>query len=232
MQEQNVAAADRSTSTIARVAAPLRQELLEHIRAAIASSEYKPGERLVERILCEKYGVSRTVVREALRHLESEGLVTIVPNRGPVVTVLTHSDIEGLFDVRAVLEALAAERFAERATDAERAALVASCDVIEQAYENDGVEGWISAKDAYYDVLLSGSHNDLIRSTVTGIHARIQVMRGRSLSAPDRLRVSLEEIREITALAVAGNAAEAAAKARLHVERAGEAAFSQSPELK
>jgi len=230
METQNVVARS-SALTIARVAAPLRQELLEHIRAAIASSEYEPGERLVERVLCERYGVSRTVVREALRHLEAEGLVTIVPNRGPVVTVLTRNDIEGLFEVRAALEALAAERFAERATEEERAALIASCDVIERAYLHEGVESWISAKDAYYDVLLNGSHNDLIRSTVTGIHARIQVMRGRSLSAPDRLRASLEEIREITALAVAGNAGQAALKARTHVEKAAEAALAQSPEL-
>lgn len=230
MESHNVTTGP-SSLTLARVAAPLRQELLQHIRAAIASAEYKPGERLVERLLCEKYGVSRTVVREALRHLEAEGLVTIVPNRGPVVTVLTRDDIEGLFEVRAALEALAAERFAERATDEERTALVASCDVIEKAYQNETIESWIRAKDAYYDVLLKGAHNDLIRSTVTGIHARVQVMRGRSLSAPDRLRTSLAEIREITNLAVAGHAVEAALKARAHVELAAEAAFSQSPEL-
>ncbi len=220
-----------SSSTIARVAAPLRQELLGHIRAAIASAEYKPGERLVERVLCEKYGVSRTVVREALRHLEAEGLVTIVPNRGPVVTVLSRSNTEGLFEVRAALEALAAERFAQRATAEERAELEASCEVVAAAYASDDVESWIRAKDAYYDVLLTGAHNELIRGTVLGLHSRIQVMRGRSLSAPDRRLASLDEIREITALAVAGKASEAAIKARAHVERAALAAFEQSPEM-
>ncbi len=220
-----------ATVMIPRVAAPLRQELLGHIRAAISAGEYKPGERLVERVLCERYGVSRTVVREALRHLEAEGLVTIVPNRGPVVTVLSRQDVEGLFEVRAAMEALAAERFAERATPAERAELAASCDAVEAAYSTEEPESWINAKDAYYDVLLKGAHNDLIRSTIVGIHSRIQVMRGRSLSAPGRREASLAEIREITRLAVAGKAAEAAKAARRHVEDAERVAFAQSAEL-
>jgi len=201
------------------------------MRAAISSSEYKPGERLVERVLCEKYGVSRTVVREVLRHLEAEGLVTIVPNRGPVVTVLSRDEIAQLFEVRAALEALAAERFAERATPEERAALEASCDVVAAAYASDDVESWIDAKDRYYDALLAGAHNDLIRSTVIGLHARIQVLRGRSLSAPGRRERSLKEIRQITELAVSGKASRAATEARRHVERAAEAAFEQSPEM-
>jgi DNA-binding GntR family transcriptional regulator len=218
---------DNSTSKILRVAAPLRQELLSHIRAAISSGEYPPGERLIERVLCEKYGVSRTVVREAVRHLEAEGLVTIVPNRGPVVTVLSREDAAGLFEVRAAMEGLAAERFAERATTEERAALEASCELIEAAYATDDIEAWIKAKDVYYDALLRGAHNDLIRSTVVGIHARVQVLRGLSLQRAGRLSRSLAEIRNITALAVAGRAAEAGAAAKAHVEQAERAAFEQ-----
>ena len=220
-----------TSSAISRVAAPLRRELLSHIRAAISSAEYKPGERLVERVLCERYGVSRTVVREALRHLEAEGLVTIVPNRGPVVTVLSRDEVAQLFEVRAALEALAAERFAERATPEERAALQQSCDVVAAAYATEDVESWIAAKDAYYDALLAGAHNDLIRSTVVGIHARIQVLRGRSLSAPGRREHSIDEIRHITELVTSGRASEAALAARQHVERAAESAFEQSPEI-
>lgn len=217
-----------ASSTIARVAAPLRQQLLAHIRAAISAGEYKPGERLVERVLCERYGVSRTVVREALRHLEAEGLVTIVPNRGPVVTELSRDEIAQLFDVRAALEALAAERFAERASDEERAALVQALEVVADAYAGEDVERWIEAKDAFYDALLYGAHNDLIQTTVLSIHARIQVLRGRSLSEPGRREHSIEEIRNITELVVSGQAAEAAIAARQHVERAAEAAFARS----
>lgn len=219
-----------ASSTIARVAAPLRHDLMARIRAAISSAEYKPGERLVERVLCERYGVSRTVVREALRHLEAEGIVTIVPNRGPVVTTLSRDEIAQLFDVRAALEALAAERFAQRATPEERAALEHTCDIVAVAYASEDVEAWITAKDTFYDALLVGAHNDLIRTTVVGIHARIQVLRGRSLSTPGRREHSIEEIRHITDLVVSGQATEAAVATRQHVELAAKAAFEQSRE--
>lgn len=216
-----------TTAKITRVAAPLRQELLTHIRSAISTREYAPGERLVERVLCEKYGVSRTVVRETVRHLEAEGLVTIVPNRGPVVTVLTREDAEGLFEVRAAVEALAAEKFATRATDEERQELREACDRVEAAYGTGDVENWIEAKDGFYEVLLRGSHNNLITTTVVGIHARVQVLRGLSLQRVGRLSNSLAEIREISALAIAGKADEASAAAKAHVERAADAAFEQ-----
>lgn len=216
-----------SSSRITRVAAPLRIELLGKIRAAISSAEYKPGERLIERVLCEKYGVSRTVVREALRHLEAEGLVTIVPNHGPVVTVLNHEDAAALFEVRAALEALAAERFAERATAEERKELAASCDAVARAFVSGDITDWLEAKDYYYDALLSGAHNELIRATVIGVHARVQLLRGLSLQQPGRLESSLAEIRKITALAVDGKSEEAAAATKAHVERAAAAAFAQ-----
>jgi DNA-binding GntR family transcriptional regulator len=122
---------------------------MSELRAAISAGQYLPGERLVERVLCERYGVSRTVVREALRHLEAEGLVTIVPNRGPVVTVLSYEDAAALFEVRAALEALASEAFADRATSEERDALRKSCDTVAEAFEEGSIEGWLEAKDVY-----------------------------------------------------------------------------------
>ncbi len=106
-----------------REAAPLRSQVVELLRRAIVGGELGPGERLVERVLCARFAVSRTVVREALRQLESEGLVTTVPQRGPVVAVLTAADAEALYEVRAVLEGLAGRAFAQRATPAERVAL-------------------------------------------------------------------------------------------------------------
>ena len=86
------------TSSVTRRAAGstvpiLRQQVLDQLRAAIVDLEFEPGERLVERKLCERMGVSRTSVREALRHLEAEGLITTVPHRGPVVTEVTPFDV-------------------------------------------------------------------------------------------------------------------------------------------
>src|SRR5207248_2791945 len=105
---------------VQRVAAPLRTQVLEALRQDVLAAEFQPGERLVEAQLCARYEVSRTVVREVLRQLESEGLVTTVPNRGPVVTELTTADAEALFEVRGALEGLAGALFAERATAEQR----------------------------------------------------------------------------------------------------------------
>src|SRR5690554_5491541 len=85
---------------------------------------FAPGERLIERELCEMTGVSRTVIREVLRELEADGLVRIVPNKGPVVAgPASVEDVRALYEARSVLEALAGRNFALYASDAEMRAL-------------------------------------------------------------------------------------------------------------
>ncbi|GAC1594862.1 MAG: hypothetical protein NVS3B28_25840 [Candidatus Velthaea sp.] len=79
------------------VAAPLRQQLTDVLRAAIADGQFKPGDRLIERDLCERTGVSRTSIREAFRALEAEGLIESIPNRGPVVARITRAPARGNF---------------------------------------------------------------------------------------------------------------------------------------
>src|SRR6188768_4396301 len=94
-----------------RVAAPLREQVIGALRAAILDFRLAPGQRLVERELIEQLGVSRTTVREALRELTSEGLVTVVPQKGAVVATPTLEDAIDLYDVRAALESLVVQRF-------------------------------------------------------------------------------------------------------------------------
>ena len=100
------------TLEVQRHAAPLRQQVVEALRLAIIDGRLAPGARLIERELTEMLRVSRTVIREALRQLESEGLIAIVPNKGPVVRALTLAEAKDLYQIRAVLEGLAA-RFAD-----------------------------------------------------------------------------------------------------------------------
>jgi DNA-binding GntR family transcriptional regulator len=210
-----------------RVAAPLRQELINQIRSSILMFEYGPGTRLVERTLCDRYGVSRTVVREALRQLEAEGLVTIVANRGPVVTVLTHADAVAMFEVRGHLEALAARLFALRATAEERQRLEATVAAVEQAFAGGDLQSALTAKDAFYEALCTGAHNEIMTGILDGLHARVQLLRGVSLRAAGRQPETLKEIRRICERAVAGDADGAAAAAAYHVERAAAVALHE-----
>src|SRR5689334_22743137 len=95
-------------SGIQKFAAPLRQQVDDGLRQAIISGRLAPGARLTERELTEMMGVSRTVIREALRQLESEGLVAIIPHKGPVVRALSLDEARDLYSIRAVLEGFAA----------------------------------------------------------------------------------------------------------------------------
>ena len=92
--------ASKAGFRVEKIAAPLRQSVTESIRYAIAVGHFKGGDRLPERSLCEMTGVSRTLVREALRQLESEGLIEVVPNRGPIVARITIKQAEDIYQVR------------------------------------------------------------------------------------------------------------------------------------
>ncbi|WP_037067122.1 GntR family transcriptional regulator [Pseudonocardia acaciae] len=210
-----------------REAAPLRQQVVELLRAAIVGFDFQPGERLVERVLCERYAVSRTVVREALRQLESEGLVALVPNRGPVVAVLTEADAAALYEVRAVLEALAGRSFAERATAEQRAGLKRRLAQVRAALRDGELATVLAAKDGFYDALLDGAGNDVIRTTLRGVHARISLLRGLTLQAPGRAPHTERELAAITAAALAGDGDAAWAACEAHVRSAAAVAMEQ-----
>ena len=122
---------------VGRVAAPLREQVLDVLRQAILDFRLKPGQRLIERELIEQIGVSRTTIREVLRELAAEGLVTTIPQKGAIVVVPTAEEAAEVYEVRAALEALAARRFVARASDKEVEALRAAFAEVE-AVTHDG----------------------------------------------------------------------------------------------
>lgn len=215
------------TGPVQRIAAPLRQQVLEMLRRAIVTFEFEPGQRLVEKVLCDRFAVSRTVVREALRQLESEGLVTIVPNRGPVVTVLTDAEAEQLFETRAVLEALAGRLFARRASAADREALTQTLDAVRAAFDDGDLTKVLAAKDHFYDVLFSGAGNEIIRQQLLAVHARVSLLRGLSLQAEGRVPHTMNELQAIVRAAVAGDEDAAWAACEAHVNAAAAVALEQ-----
>jgi DNA-binding GntR family transcriptional regulator len=208
-------------------AAPLRRQVIDLLRQAILSFEYQPGQRLVERDLCERLGVSRTVVREALRHLEAEGLVDIVPNRGPVVFSITYEDAQALYEVREVLESLAAQKCAERATTAQKADLIEGLNRIERSYEGKGLAEELAAKEHFYELLFAGSGNSVVASTLRPLQARAHMLRGLSLQGPGRTDDSLGEMRQMVEAIERGDGEGARMLGALHVRNAGAAALER-----
>mgnify|MGYP001101748763 CR=1 FL=1 len=183
-----------SATTVMRQAAPVREQVAAAMRAEIVGGALVPGGRLYEKTLCERYGVSRTVIREVLRQLESESLVTVRPGHGPMVTVLTPADIEALYEVRQELEGLAAELFARRATDEQALGMLELVRGMEQSYLHGTLESRGESKDEFYRRLLEGAGNPVLSSTLEGIHARIGIFRYFAFTDPERVRISYTEI--------------------------------------
>lgn len=210
---------------IEAVVAPVRRQVVAALRSAIMSGRFAPGQRLVEKELCDLMGVSRPSVREALRELEAEGLINNVPNRGPVVARVSAEDARGIYQVRGVLEGLAAKLFAVHATDEQLAKLERAVDVLEAAYRAKDVGRIMEVKSRFYDVLFEGSGNNIIGSVVRTMNARVNFLRCLSLSTPSRLPASIREIRAIVT-AVKRRDPEAAFQASIaHVDGAAAAAL-------
>lgn len=175
----------------------LREQVAANIREAIAQGHFRPGMRLIERELCESLGVSRTSLREALRELEAEGLVTNVPNRGPIVAKISLELAESIYQVRGVLEALAARLFTRRASAEQIRDLVAATEALESAYQQPDPAERILVKNEFYKVLLNGAANEVVTLTLTTMHLRISQLRSTSLMQPERAKASIEEIWEL-----------------------------------
>lgn len=214
-----------SSTHIEAVAGPLRQQVVARIRSAIVSGEFKPGQRLIERDLCQLYGVSRPPVREALRQLDAEGFIQTVPNRGPIVTELDFGSVRGLYEVRGVLEAQAAKLFSERASNEEIQALVQATKEIERAYKSGTADTKLAAKNHFYDILIGGCRNDLLSAMFRTINNRINMLRRMSMSSKERLPQSLAEIKAIVDAIVKRNGAKAFELSVVHVAAAAEAAL-------
>jgi len=188
---------------VRKLAAPLRQQVLDNLRQAIIEGRLAPGARLTERELTEMTGVSRTVIREALRQLESEGLVAIIPNKGPVVRELTPAEARDLYSIRAVLEGFAARLFVENAADADVKKLAQALDVVIGAYQRGDAHEVLETKNRFYDVLFEGAGSETLCSMLNTLHARIWRWRALGLSHPrrsdERSRESIEGLRAILA---------------------------------
>ena len=207
------------------VIAPVRAQVVANLRAAILAGDLRPGERLVETTLAEQLRVSRTSLREALRQLEAERLVTITAFKGPAVAVMTPGDAEQIYDVRALLEGHAAELFAKRAAPEQLASMKRALAGFKAAVASGDAVARIATTDRFFDVMLQNCGNRVISEVLEGLHARVNFLRARSMSTPDRARESLKEMQAMLAAFNSGDSVEAARAARVHVRRAREVAL-------
>ncbi|WP_404312773.1 GntR family transcriptional regulator [Agrococcus terreus] len=199
-----------------RRAAPLREQAVEEIRASIVRGELAPGSRITEKSIELRLGVSRTVVREALRQLESERLIRIHPGVGPMVTELTADEARQLYEVRAALEAAAARLAASNADEAGiRALREAFGRIPEQAPRS--LDELLTIKGEFYDALIAASRNPIIGEQLANVQARISQLRAVTLSAPDRQTAMRAELGAVVDAIARGDADAAYALSVAHV---------------
>lgn len=215
---------DPDRPSFRRAPAPLRHQVLDYVRQAIISGRLAPGARLVERDLIEMMGVSRTVIREALRQLETEGLVATIPNKGPVVRELSAAEAKDLYAIRGALLGLAARFFVQNAGAEDVESLRQALDETIACYEAGDPERILDAKTRFYDVLVAGARSESLSAMLSTLHARIWRWRALGLSHPSRSplrsRESIDGLRAMFAAISGRDATKAEQCAREETDRA------------
>ncbi len=142
---------------------PLRELVFTTLRQAILKGELKPGERLMEIQLAEKMGVSRTPIREAIRKLSNEGLVTLIPRKGAIVAGISEKMLTDVLQVRMTLEKMAYECAFRNFSDKDMEALKKAEEVFENAVRDGDLVRITEADEGFHFVIYEAADNDKLR---------------------------------------------------------------------
>lgn len=197
---------------------PLRDVVFNTLRQAILTGELKPGERLMEIHLANRLGVSRTPIREAIRKLELEGLVTMIPRRGAEVAQITEKSLKDVLEVRRALDALSVELACERISGEELQQLQDACDAFEAATKTKDTKKIAQADVALHDIIVRATANARLIQLVNNLSEQMYRYRFEYIkdeSTHEQLvqehRILFESIRD-------KDAATAASTAKLHID--------------
>jgi DNA-binding GntR family transcriptional regulator len=213
----------------------LVEETKQMLREAIFTGRLKPGDRLVEVDLSSSMGVSRPVVREAIRGLHAERLCEIAPHRGAQVPILSWENAENIYHVRSLLESEAVALCAANITDAGVVDLEEKLKKFGEAVAKHDEYQRVEATTQFYSTILRYCGNSVVEEVLLGLLARVNFLRAQSMSNPGRSKKSYVEMKAILDAIKARNPDQARAAARAHVERARESAkiiFTNSAQTK
>ncbi len=211
---------------------PLREVVCETLRDAIRKGVLKPGERLMEIQLAEELGVSRTPVREAIRKLELEGYVIMMPRRGTYVANLSIRDVNEVFEIRTSLDSLASGLAAERITDEELESLQRLLVLISKYIESNNMEKIVETDMQFHDLLYQASRNTRLVGIIYNLREQLTRFRATSMSFPGRLKATLEEHRQIVEAIAQGDVKAAQHAAEYHMEKSEQTLLQSMEALK
>ena len=201
---------------------PLRETVCEALRDAIRRGILEPGERLMEVQLAEELGISRTPVREAIRKLEQEGYVIMMPRRGTYVSSVSVHDVKEIFEIRSALESLSTGLAAIRIEPEELEKLRALLAELEGHIERKDIDKIVATDVEFHGLLYQVSRNDRLVAIISNLKEQLARFRTLSMSYPGRLQETLEEHRAMVEAIAAGDVEAARDAAERHMERAEE----------
>lgn len=199
---------------------PLGEIVYEALRDAIVSQAMKPGERLMETDLAEEMGVSRTPVREAIRKLELEGYVVMIPRKGAYVAGLSIKDINEVFEIRGALEALAAGLAAQRATQEEIEEMEHNVFMGTSHWESSDLMKTIELDTKFHELIYSASRNNRLLNLIKELREQVQRFRTTTLAVPGRMKFAVDEHKRILDAIAERDVAAAQKAASEHIESA------------
>ncbi len=202
---------------------PLRDVIFDTLREAIIVGELKPGERLMEVKLAQKMGVSRTPVREAIRKLELEGLVEMLPRKGAHIADLSIKDIMDVLEVRATLDGLASSLSASRISDDEIKELKHVHSQFVNYVEKENLQGSIKKDVEFHDIIYRSSRNDKLIQISNNLREQIQRFRVIYIKDYSSTRELIKEHIEIIDAITARDSAAAMRSAQSHIKKQEEA---------
>ena len=204
----------------------LHDEVVARLRDLIVEGTLLPGDRVNERELCERFAVSRTPLREALKVLASEGLIEILPSRGARIARLTQGELRGAFEVIASLEALAGRLACERISEAQIERIAQLTETMRAAYAAGDRPEYFQLNERIHGAIMEAAQNPLLANTYRTLSARIRRARYLANFSPVRWDEAMREHDAIVRTLRARDGAALAALMERHVAEKCEVALA------
>lgn len=209
----------------------LHEELVGLVRELIVDGDLPPGIKIPEKELCERFGVSRTPLREALKVLASEGLVTLTPNRGAAASLITIEDLEEVFPVMGALEALAGELACQQMTAREVASVRSLHDRMMEHYRQEQLKPYFQLNQSIHEAILAGSRNNSLITMYRSLAGRVRRARYFANMSRKRWAQAAEEHEEIIAALEARDGSLLADILKRHLQNKFETVSQQLAEM-
>lgn len=206
---------------------PLRDVVFNTLRKAILTGKLKPGERLMEVHLANRLGVSRTPIREAIRKLELEGLVIMIPRRGAEVARITEKSLKDVLEVRRALDALSVELACDRITSEDTKRLWEACQEFERAARGKDAAVIAKADVALHDIIVEATGNLRLQQLVNNLAEQMYRYRFVYIKEESRHDNLVAEHREIYESIAARDKERAAKAAKIHIDNQEKAVIRQ-----